>query len=86
MGNICRSRRQTTNFESAAEANAELLLPGSLAYLELVGMDAHGKLLKDKIDSRLQRPEYLKEIFTQYCEEFLELEHTGDYLEYNGII
>ena len=52
-------------------------MPGSLAYLDMVGLDAHGKLSKDKMESREQRPENLKEIFKQYCTEFLELDDTA---------
>lgn len=74
--NACKRKRNAVA-ESAALAEEELYLPGSLAYLDLVGMDAHGKLQHDKLESKEQRPENLKAVFNDYCAEFLELDDTA---------
>lgn len=56
-----------------------MYLPGSLDYLPLVGMDKFGRLQDKKTD--LQADSNLQKVFKQYCEYYLDLENSSQYID-----
>ena len=64
----------------------EIYLPGSLEYLDLVGMDRLGCLLSDEESVRNQRPINLQKVFDDYCDEFLDLNNSDQYINSNDTI
>ena len=92
MGNyFCkiRSTKQPGEIKMEKEekmVETEIYLPGSLEYLDFVGMDRTGCLLDDEVSVRNQRDINLQKVFDEYCEEFLDLTNSDQYINSNGTL
>ena len=54
-------------------------MPGSLEYLARVGLDKRGKVIDKK--SPMLRLDHQQAVFGQYCERYLDLEHSAKYMQ-----
>ena len=84
-----RSSKQPGEIKMEREESmieTEIYLPGSLDYLEQVGMDRTGQFLSDDLSVRNQRPINLQKVFDDYCDEYLDVNNSDQYINYNGSI
>ena len=91
MGNFvfgaCRGKRKQARSEFQDEyeekrIESEIYLPGSLDYLERLGMDRFGRI-KDK-NSDLLDAQNMQAVFDDYCDNMLDLDNAQNYIGSNG--
>ena len=62
----------------------QIYLPGSLDFLERVGLDRCGRIT-DK-DSTLLRQKNIQSVFDDYCEQYLDLDNSEKYIKDDNVI
>ena len=75
-------QREVKNKERYLEN--EIYLPGSLDYLERVGLDRCGRIV-DK-DSNMLRQKNIQSVFDDYCEQYLDLDNSEKYIKEDNFI
>lgn len=67
---------------------AAVYLPGSLEYLEHVGMDRVGRIIKveDEKKPKLHTEQNIKNVFDEYCRNYFDLNNLSNYKSYNGML